>query len=702
VPLPVDLPRVPQAEIAIDGALDDVGWAAGRELGPFTTFAPVPGQAPTGRVSAVVLADDEALYLRFEVADPRPERVRATRGRRDSRFDDDLVGLYLDPGAGGQRAYVFLVNPLGFQMDGIALAGSDDEDMSWDARWRSAGRRTETGYQVELAIPWKSVRHERRVEETGLLLLRVRGQDGEKSSWPAINPAHAGVLFQQARLAGPGALPPSRSLDLAPSLSFGWTDAGPADRPWSWQGVSPGLTAQWSPTPTDTLLGTVNPDFSQVESDALDSTWEKSDAFQIDVNRRYALDFDEKRPFFLEGQEWFDSPLEDLVYTRAMVAPRTGLRATTDRGRWQLAALNVWDASPAPSVSEGGGWTSADLAGREALSTLARVRRELGEDGYVGALYADRAVLDTDLHNQVGGVDARVRLSDGAVLEAAALGSSTVLADGSRIAGPAAALNAELGSERLFLNSRGELLGPGFRAENGFLTHADWMGSWVEGGARLFPDRKLVRKATLLPLDTYLWWTTDGQLRERIWEPDVSAQFGNGAFAFAEVQLIGERFAGEWFDYTRWEGGGGGQLVGWLNLYAFAGGGPGVLYDPEDPRLGQRDWLSLEPTLQPLHWLSLSLSGVGERFVEADGTPVYRGFVARAGLEVYATGQLWARLLLDHSSFDDQTGADALLAWERAPGQALYLGGSSDLQPGVALPERDWQLYAKAAWVFSL
>ena len=380
-----------------------------------------------------------------------------------------------------------------------------------------------------------------------------------------------------------------------------------------------------------------------------------------------------------------------------MVTPRFGVRATTDRSGWQAAALNVLDADPSPSVSEGGGWTESELAGTSAVATLGRLRRQVGQDGYVGAFYSDRTHPGADLSNRAGGVDARLRVSDRVVVEGAALGSHTTLADGSSIAGPAAALSADYQGKHLTINTEGELLSPGFRAENGFLTHSDRVGGWVEGGYAIYPDGKIIRQINFLPVDTYAWWTTAGTLRDVIVEPDVSWRWGNGAFSFVEAQVIGESYAGEWFQYERGEGGGGGQFNRWVGGYVFGGFGEGVLYDEVDPRLGQRDWVSIEPSFQPFHWLGVDVSASYERFDEADGTPVYAGWAGRVGVEAFATVQLWTRLIVDHSTFDGATGAEALLAWERSPGRAIYLGGASQVQA-----DPDWQLFAKVSWVLSI
>jgi hypothetical protein len=304
-------------------------------------------------------------------------------GRRDTRFADDFVGLYLDPFGEGQRAWFFAVNSLGVQMDGIRLEASGNDDITWDGLWYSQGRRTPEGYEVEIAIPWWTMRHPADCDTLGLMVFRSIPRVGEKSAWPLLDPEIQGVLVQEALIGGPGALPSSAGLDVVGELAFGWTDQGPAESRLGWMGFFPGVTLRYAPTPTTSLGATINPDFSQVESDGA----------VIDVNRRYALYYDEKRPFFQEGSEWYDHPFGELVYTRSMVTPLVGARGTTERGDWALAGVTVLDSAPSPSVSEGGGWTEQDLDGRYASETAVRARGQLGDDGHIGLVATDRTIV---------------------------------------------------------------------------------------------------------------------------------------------------------------------------------------------------------------------------------------------------------------------------------------------------------------------
>ena len=464
-------------------------------------------------------------------------------GRRDTRFSDDFVGLYLDTSAEAQRAYLFAVTAAGVQAEGVRVGSSDD--VSWDAPWRSGARGTDAGYEVEIAIPWRSVRHPATADRLGLFVLRHIARVGEKSAWPPIDPAIQGLLVQQAVVTGPGPLPPSPPVELLPELTFAYSDEGPSDVRPGYGGVMPGGTVRFSPSPRLGVLATVNPDFSQVESDSA----------QVDVNRRFALYLQEKRPFFLDGREWFAHPFDqqggELVYTRAMVSPLAGARATLEGDAITVAGMHVLDAAPGPSVSEGGGWSEADLAGHTASEAILRARHAVGSDGHVGMIVSDRTILGSDLANRLGGFDARLRLSDQAQISGSVLGSWTRFADGSEGAGPAGGLQLEASGRNAYSGGWMRYIHPDFRAENGFVTTADRMGGGGWAGTRIYTDSPLLPQASVTPLTGWAVVDTQGRLVTAGTSPNAWARLIGGIDLNAGANINRELFADVPLDYVR-------------------------------------------------------------------------------------------------------------------------------------------------------
>jgi hypothetical protein len=689
----LDVPHVERADITVDGVADEAAWAGAVVLPPFLAFKPAWDKPPVGPTTVRVLADERALYFDFVAEDPEPGKVRAGLGRRDSRIDaDDIVGVYVDPAGKVQRSYLFSSNLLGVQGDGTNAAGAP-EDLSWDARWQSMGRRIPTGYEVEIAIPWATIRHPRVSEQIGLWVFRKVPRLGETSSWPRLDPDVAGLLIQEAIVGGPGELHKTLGLELQPELTFGWTQDGPPDDRLNVDGVAPGLTARYSPSDALQVLGTINPDFSQVESDAS----------QIDLNRRYALYYEEKRPFFLEGQETFTHPFDDLIYTRSMTTPVYGLRATSELGGWTTAALHVLDQQPQATVSEGGGWTDADLADRFAMDTVVRIRRAIGPDSFAGLLLSDKEILETGLGNRLVGLDSRVRLSDRWSIEGSALASSTIAKGVGSEAAPAGNLFLSYGSKHVSSWTTFQAISPDFRAENGYVTGADR----IHGGTGLeldvFPHSKLVPAIALVPFDGALTVDHVGALRGYDLDPNVAVQFRNGLTLYGELDHDGDVYYDVLLPTDRATLDLEGAFTSWFRGDFGAETGTGALYLPEAPSVGWQDDGWAEVTFQPVPALATTFTGTFERFL-LDGDLRYDGWVGRAKLEAFASRRVWMRLIADRTTFDRRTSTEALVAYEYGPGSAFYLGGSRHWTTPRSAGDEDpgWQVFAKGSWVFSL
>ena len=272
--LPMDIPTVEKAEIEINGIADEQVWKEALVLGDFITFRPKPGQTPKASTTVRVLSSKEALYVHFKASDDRPEAIFSGYGRRDSRKGDDYVGVMLDPLANGERGALFIVNPLGVQLDGTLVRGRDADLVpwggswsSWDTRWSSAGRQTDSGYDVELAIPWSSIRHPSNLERIGIVVFRKQARNSEMSSWPKLDPNIEGSLVQSASLGGPGEMEPDLGLSILPEVTATRTNEGVLADRLGYAGFAPGITLKAAPNPAFQVLATLNPDFSQVESD---------------------------------------------------------------------------------------------------------------------------------------------------------------------------------------------------------------------------------------------------------------------------------------------------------------------------------------------------------------------------------------------------------------------------------------------------
>jgi hypothetical protein len=392
--------------ISVDGALDEPAWqsAARLELGYETR--PAENAPPPVRTEVLFTYDNRGFYVAFRAHDPSPAEIRAHLTDRDAAFSDDFVGIVLDPFNDERRAFEFFVNPLGVQMDMFNDDVGGSEDASWDAIWDAAGKVHGSGYDVEIAIPWSSLRFPRTEggQTWGFDALRFypRSQRHRISSQPMDRNVSCYVC-QFSKMDGFAGISPGRNLEIAPTVTANRTDAreeGDLDRPLREGDVEtePGLTAKWGITPNLTLNAALNPDFSQVEADAA----------QLDVNTQFALFFEEKRPLFLEGADFFRTPL-NTVFTRNVADPDWGLKLTGKQGK---SAVGLFVAQDDRTNLILPGSSSSELATfpMETTDAVLRYRRDLGSSSALGVLYTGRE--GDGYSNRLGGFDGLWRIND--------------------------------------------------------------------------------------------------------------------------------------------------------------------------------------------------------------------------------------------------------------------------------------------------
>ena len=346
-------------------------------------------QRASERTEVLVWYSPEALHFGIIAYDSVPSSVRATQADRDSLDREDTVRIFLDTFNDRRRAFVFGVNALGAQEDGVQTEGAfsagrtfgmNAVDLSPDYQFDSRGQLTPEGYVVEVRIPFKSLRYPSGPEmKWGLNILRKTQRTGREDTWTDAKRV-ASFLGQTGTMTGLSELKRGVVTEVQPFVTGASNGVRQADGGFTRSGVDvePGVNLRLGFTSLS-LDATVNPDFSQVESDAA----------QVTVNERFALFFPEKRPFFLEGIELFATPGQ-LIYTRRIADPIGGIKLTGKKGRTGLAFLSALD----------------EAGPDNALVNLARVRRDVGRDSLVGLTYTGRT--SDNFSNHVAAADARI------------------------------------------------------------------------------------------------------------------------------------------------------------------------------------------------------------------------------------------------------------------------------------------------------
>lgn len=382
---------------------------------------PEDGKPATQDTDVYLGYDDTALYFVFVAHDDEPDKIRAHMNRRETFNNDDLVEVMLDTFGDEQRAYTFIVSAAGTQWDAIWTEGGGF-DRAWDTVWDSRVRRTDRGYVAWLSIPFKSLRFPKGAgNDWGLIVLREIPRANENSFWPPVSTRTVGRLSQEAKLRGISGISPGRNMQLIPYVTardfelLNEEDATIQED--SFDGDA-GLDAKLVFKDSLALDLTVNPDFSQVESD---------DA-QVTANERFEVFFPEKRPFFLENADFFQTPT-NLLFTRRIAAPDQGARLTGKVGSWAIGSLVIDDEAPGKLVEP-------DEPGRgdNAWFGVARLRRDLPRQSYFGFIFTDREFDDRS--NRVMGVDGRFRLDEAWDARFQLISTSTRRIDGESSSGP--------------------------------------------------------------------------------------------------------------------------------------------------------------------------------------------------------------------------------------------------------------------------
>jgi hypothetical protein len=427
----------------------------------FTQRQPVDGEAASQRTDVLLGYDDANLYVVFLAFDDRPDLIRARMASRERTDGDDQVTVTLDTFNDQRRGYGFVSNPLGIQQD-FFETDERGRDMTFDTVWRSEGKVTDKGFVVLMAIPFRSLRYPTADAQTwGILLERWVARTGEWDFWPRVSSSIQGRLSQEARLEGIRGITPGRTMQFIPYVSFRSTreldvrDPAHPEFVRDPAAVDAGVDAKFVVKNTLVLDLTLNPDFSQVESDEP----------QAGANSRFELFVPEKRPFFLENSDFFNTPL-DLVFTRRIADPQVGARLTGKIGPYAIGALLIDDQAPGRRVPDDDprAWSRAGVA-------VVRATRDLFDQSKVGVLFTGRE-LDGG-HNRVAGVDARIRFNSGWTGDFQAVTSSTHRPDGTTSAGPAYRAFVTGVGRHFYYEAGFRDVSPGFASDLGFVPRKD-------------------------------------------------------------------------------------------------------------------------------------------------------------------------------------------------------------------------------------
>jgi len=679
--------------IVIDGDLSEGAWRTAANATDFTQFLPIDRVRPKSATSAYVTYDDRMLYVGF-VCDDDPAQVRATLTDRDRMYSDDFVGIILDTYGDAAWAYEFYVNPLGVQGDMRWLA-SGEEDTRFDVVYYSAARVTDSGWQAEIAIPFSSLRFPDRPEQNwrATFWRSHPRQSTFKYFWAAITQDMPCVLCELGYWTGIRDVKPGSRLELLPALiayQSGGRDEDDLTTVFeSGDAEAEGeLNVRYRLTPGLTAEATVNPDFSQVESDAA----------EIDVNTTYALSYPERRPFFQEGSDLYGTAIP-AIYTRAVNDPSIALKLTGRQGRTSfffLAAVDDTSLQLIPLEEE------TEYAARgKSYAAIGRVRRTFADDSYLGALFTDRRLDAGDGSGTVFGIDGALRVREKYLLSTQMLGSyhresgapgdagaggepgpafddegHTVSPDGEAYSGMASYTQFQRYSRRWELEISHTATSPTFRADNGFIQRAGIQEADVEGSLSFRPNGKLVTTVTTA-LHVGRLWAWDGGRKDEWIMPEIAFELPCQTELYGSLVLSREQFRGVWFkDIRRVEG-----EVSTRVLHSFRAGAA-VTYGNsiarmDNPVMGRELSAGFEAIIKPLQQFTIEPTWEYYRIRDREtGERLEEGYITRTRFNYQFTRELFARLVVQYDDFDDRLNFEPLLTYKLNPFTIFYIGAA--------------------------
>ena len=485
IPTQLSIQRI-DGGITIDGDLSENAWTSALRLEQFVEYWKSDNTAPPATTVAFLAYDGAAVYVGFRADDPRPGAIRAPYVDRDKVLgDQDYVAVLIDTQNDRRSAIAFRVNPRGIVADSVVNDANGVEDFAPDFYFEAVARPTETGWTAEMRIPLSSLRYPASDPQTwGVILMRNYPRDYRYIMANTPIPKGSGCFVCHASaLSGLEGLPSGAHYTLAPYTSAGQEDAEGAES----TDTNVGFDLKWNAGARLTIDATVNPDFSQVESDVP----------QISTNTRFALSVPEKRTFFLESVDLLATPLK-AVHTRSINAPAWGMRATGQSGATAYTLLVGEDRGGGTLILPGVEGSKSIVQDYRSQVLIGRVRRTFGKS--FGAFLVSAREMDGGGHNRVIGPDFLWMLNGKDRIVGQLLLSSTEnpnrpdldpALDGSSATGYASRLLYTRDANRYDLWSNSFDHSDTFRADNGFMPFVGGRGTYNEVGLRFYPKRFL-------------------------------------------------------------------------------------------------------------------------------------------------------------------------------------------------------------------
>jgi hypothetical protein len=689
--------RLAEAPV-IDGRLDDATWNSAARVSTFVQQAPIEG-APASQQTVVQIGyDSDRLYFAFHARYTDPALIRANRADRDQTENDDKITITFDPFLDQQLGYSFSVNGYGVQGDsvlkgntgpgggggaagagggggggGAAAVSGSLGDLAWNVLFASAGQLVEDGWTAEMAIPLKSLRYPARgageSHRWGFQIEREIQANNEIVHWAPVSNDVVGYLRQMGVLEGITNLSTSRNFEVLPTFTAVQsgnlnTDTGAFDNT-DVQDV--GVSLKYGITSNLTFDFTLNPDFSQIESDRQ----------QIEVNQRFPINYPELRPFFLEGMDNFrvGGPAT-IIHTRTIVDPQFGAKVTGKVGKTTLGFQVANDEAPGKRDNR-----SDPAFGKVAQIVLARARYDFRPQQWIGAVFTNREFLGT--HSRVVGLDAPLQVLGDHLLRFLSVYSNRLDAQGVQRTGFMSEAYFRKEGRNIGYTIFHYRLSPDFGTDLGFVSRVDQKQYGSNFNYKWWPESWIVNWGPQLNYSRN--YDYRGHLQNENRQLTMNVQFARNINISAQVNRNMERYRDIDFDKGRFSFSG---TVNANRRILFTGSvnrGDEIRFIV-NPFLGHTTVYSATATLRPVSRLQSEIKLDTTRFMDTrNDTEVFDVKILRLYTTYQFTTRLQLRNIIQRNTFNKTLDANVLMTYRVNSGTAIYVGYDDHYAHGSAI-----------------
>jgi len=670
-------------KLTLDGHMKEKAWALAATLTDFKVFEPRTDIPNRFKATAKIIRTVDALWIAMEVF-VDPKKMHAPLAPRDAEPNGDFVAVTLDPGFTGRRGYSFLVTPI--SRVGESITNHEDEhDGSWDSLFDARAQVLDDRWVAEFRIPFQSLRFESKLDDWGLQLFAVSWEHQQALSWAPIDRDIHNRLIQAGRASGFRGASPGRAIEVLPSVTTGWHQDRASGLPgcdfnasygnFNLCGVdlSYGAGFKWGITPSTTLDVVLNPDYSHIEADAP----------QLELNNRFPIHLEERRPFFQEAKDLFKLPFE-VVYTRSINQPELAVKFTDITANVRTGALVAIDGSPPDSEVDARFSPSEMEKPNEITATtaIARAQMDVSRRATVGVLALDREYLqgmDPVAHNQVLGLDGTAEITPWLRTEAAFFLSHAESDAGSAVGwGLAAHARAVVQEENYRVQMHYQHIGEDFRSEAGFIPRRGFHTTFSKIDF-YYRSEHWWGRAISPGIWARGWWDENGNRQERILGINTFWMFGDRLWLLPVYRRIAEVIDDRWLDGNRFEIHLGSKTLREFQVSFRSEFGDTIIREEallggQAPYLGWMfsPWVHVE--IRPFS----ALSWIGEYshrllYDRMGGEILADEPILRGTLSYFFTRDLSLRHILEWDGLDDRLINDALLRYEPSRGSVFFL-----------------------------